>query len=135
MSANFKALRQELFTSTASGIVPPVLGPQGCDEVEQLLAKIAYSLANGGSVTTSSASGLYTAVAPYYATSSGAGTTPASLSNFSVTNGGTGIASFNGVALPGGMTIRFDAAPGTKFLPTSFNGSGNSLYIAGSQFV
>jgi len=135
MSANYRANGQYLYNSSASGIVPPVTLPQASDEVEQLLTKLLYVTANGGSATPSPASGSYTAVPAYYTTTTGAGTLPASLTSFSFYNAGTGIATFGGVAVPGGMTIALDAAPGTKFSQTAYNGNGNNIYLWGASLV
>lgn len=124
-----------LFTATAPIVNIPVLNPQLADEGNASLAKINQLLVNsagGGSPN----SGNYTAVNPYYATTTGAGTLPASLTSFSFYSaGGGGTASFNGVSVPSGVTLQFDAAPGTKFSQVSYNGNGSSVFIAGSQLI
>lgn len=136
-TANQLPLINESFNSTATILTIPVSRPQATDENNVLLAKIANNTAGfstiGSGGVPSAASGNYTAVAPYYAVNSGAGTTPASLTSFSVYNSGPGTGLFNGAALPPGVTFSFNSAPGSKFSPVSFNGSGNSIYIAGAQ--
>lgn len=138
-SANELPLTNSQFNSQAATLTIPVLAPQQCDGVTQLLAKIASSLGGGGgtgssSYIPSSAGSLYTATAPYYINTTTSGTLPANLYSFSVMNAGTGIGSFNNVALPAGASISFSAAPGAKFSPVNYNPSGGTFLIAGSLY-
>lgn len=126
----------------ASGVTIANTAPQAGDTIATLLAKLltAYSAGGGGSsgsgnYVPSPINTFYTNTTPYYAVATGAGSTPTNLYSFSVMNAGSGVASFGGVALPAGMSVSYTAAPGTKFNQVSYNGSGNSLYIAGSIFV
>lgn len=139
MRNDWEFLRQENIHPLASGLSFTTTSPQCGDTIAVLLSKQLAIAGGGGSGVSSSAptplATNYTNTSPYYAVFTGAGSTPSNLYNFSVMNGGTGLASLNGVALPAGMSIDFTSAPGTKFSPISFNGSGNALYIGGSVFA
>lgn len=127
MSANFKPLNQSLFNTGATPIIPPILTPQAGDETEQLLAKM-LSVGGGGS-------GSYTASTIYFDKQTGVGSTPSDLTNISIYNQGAGLAYFNGVSIPSGFNFSFNAAPGTKFSPVSYNGSGSNLFLGGARLI
>ena len=129
--------RQENIHPDATLLTFTTTAPQAGDSLAILLAKQLASISGTGSSSSppTPLAANYTNTSPYYAVFTGAGSTPANLYSFSVMNGGTGLATFNGVNLPGGMSVDFTAAPGTKFSSVGFNGSGNSLYFAGSQLT
>lgn len=140
MRNDWEATRQENVHPNATILTFTTTAPQ-CGDTLAILAAKQLAIAGGGGgtgVTSSPPSALaanYTSAAPYFFATTGAGSTPANLYNFSVMNAGSGAASFNGISLPAGMSVDFTAAPGTKFSSVSYNGSGNNIVIAGSQFV
>lgn len=136
-STNKLPLSSGSFTSTAPTITIPQLQVQLNDEEHTSLAKINQLLfqGGGGGGVPSPASGSYTAVNPYYALVTGAGTLPPNLTSLSFMNQGTGIATFNGVNVPAGLSINIEAAPGTRFNQVAYNANGNNVYLAGAQLV
>jgi len=133
-SPNTLPIFSGLFTATAPTINIPITAPQIGDEANASLVKINALLAGGAASVPAATSGSYTAVSPFYSTTTGAGTTPASLTSFSFTSQSAS-ATFNGVSVPSGTTLNFDADPGTKFSPVSYDGGGGPVFVAGSQLV